>query len=71
MTAKEYLRLCEESEQLQLLDTTAEHWIASTSLEWKHGDPIDRLLVATAEVLDVDFITCDESIRQYYGKTIW
>ena len=36
-----------------------------------HGDPADRMLVATARVLGATLVTKDEKIRQYYPRAIW
>lgn len=32
---------------------------------WKHGDPADRLIVATARALDCPLVTADEKILAY------
>jgi PIN domain nuclease of toxin-antitoxin system len=37
-----------------------------------HGDPADRLIVATTSALDVSLVTGDKKLRAYRGiKTIW
>lgn len=37
-----------------------------------HGDPADRLIVATTSALDVPLVTGDKKLRAYRGiKTIW
>jgi PIN domain nuclease of toxin-antitoxin system len=37
-----------------------------------HGDPADRLIVATASTLGVPLVTGDKSLQAYRGvKTIW
>jgi PIN domain nuclease of toxin-antitoxin system len=37
-----------------------------------HGDPADRIIVATTSALDVPLVTGDKQLRAYRGiKTIW
>ncbi len=36
-----------------------------------HNDPFDRLLIATAEALDIAMVTTDESIKRYNIRTVW
>ena len=40
--------------------------------ELMHGDPADRIIVATTSALDVPLVTGDKKLRAYRGiKTIW
>ena len=34
-------------------------------------DPVDRALVATAQLYDCPLITSDEAIQRFYAKSIW
>lgn len=43
----------------------------SETLPWHHKDPADRMIVATAQLLDQPLITPDHSIARYAVKTIW
>ncbi len=36
-----------------------------------HGDPFDRVIIATAQVCDLTIITRDGTIPQYPVKTLW
>ena len=36
-----------------------------------HGDPFDRVIIATAQVGDLTIITRDGTIPQYPVKTLW
>jgi PIN domain nuclease of toxin-antitoxin system len=46
--------------------------LAGSLAEPMHGDPADRLIVATASVLGVSLVTGDEKLRAYRGiKTMW
>ncbi len=51
---------------LQLIHLTPEIVVESTELPGDfHGDPADRLLVATARILDLILITRDNNILKY------
>ena len=46
--------------------------LAGGLAEPMHGDPADRLIVATTCTLDVPLVTGDKKIQEYRGiKTIW
>jgi len=46
--------------------------VAGGLAEPMHGDPADRLIVATASTLGVPLVTGDEKLPAYKGvKTIW
>ena len=46
--------------------------VAGALAEPMHGDPADRLIVATASTLGVPLVTGDEKLQAYKGvKTIW
>ena len=46
--------------------------VAGGLTEPMHGDPADRLIVATSSTLGVPLVTGDQKLRAYRGvKTIW
>jgi PIN domain nuclease of toxin-antitoxin system len=46
--------------------------LAGGLAEPMHGDPADRLIVATASMLGVPLVTGDKKLHAYRGvKTIW
>ena len=71
MSAQTFLANCAKVSQFAILETTPEIWIQSAEMEWDHRDPIDRLLVATAETHDVPLVTCDKIIGRYYKSCVW
>ncbi|HEY1788038.1 MAG TPA: type II toxin-antitoxin system VapC family toxin [Verrucomicrobiae bacterium] len=49
---------------IELIDLTPEIAVVTNELpETFHGDPFDRVIVATAKVLEATLITCDKAIR--------
>lgn len=46
--------------------------LAGSLAEPMHGDPADRLIVATSSTLGVPLVTGDKKLQEYRGvKTIW
>jgi len=46
-------------------------WMRNLGLDWKHRDPVDRTIVATAQLKKLPIMTKDRIIRTYYKRTIW
>lgn len=44
------------------LPVTAAHGLVAGSLDWDHGDPFDRLLVAQAQVEGLTLVTADRAV---------
>ncbi len=47
---------------------TSRHTILANELDWRHQDPADRLLVATAIVEGLTFVTADRTILTWRGE---
>ena len=56
---------------LQTLPIDREVCYRLSELPHHHGDPVDRLLVATALIEDLTILTSDDQIRKYPVATIW
>jgi len=57
---------------LTVLPLTAEHSLTLFGLPAHHGDPFDRMLIATALAEDVAMVACDHEFRKYRGlRVIW
>lgn len=46
----------------QELALTAEHAVVAGAMEWAHGDPFDRLLVAQSKVEGLTLVTADRAM---------
>lgn len=59
-------------QRLQIEEIPVESKIALTavSLPLGHGDPGDRIVLATAEVHQMTIVTADRSIRDFVGATV-
>ncbi|MCI0436958.1 MAG: type II toxin-antitoxin system VapC family toxin [Gemmatimonadetes bacterium] len=51
---------------LRLVELSPGIALESTRLPWEpHGDPADRIIIATARVLGATLVTCDDAILDY------
>ena len=66
-----YVERLREVEGLSILDVSTEIWVRNLQLEWKHRDPADRTIVATADLLQIPLITSDKEVRKFYKRAIW
>jgi len=58
-------------DNLKILSVDVDMWLASVALDWNHRDPADRIIVATASLLNCPLITSDRIIASYYVAAIW
>ena len=62
----EWIRAALTAPGLRLVDLTPEIALESTRLPGTpHGDPSDRMIIATARVLGGTLVTCDDQILSY------
>lgn len=57
--------------EMTILDLPAAAWQAAARLPDVHRDPLDRMLVAHAVLLDVPVLTADRLLRRYPIRTLW
>jgi PIN domain nuclease of toxin-antitoxin system len=58
--------------ELEPLSAHAARLAGSDELDWPHGDPSDRMIVATAFDLDIPLVTADRQIQSIPGlNTLW
>jgi PIN domain nuclease of toxin-antitoxin system len=50
--------------RLELLPLAPRISLAAVQLSWDHGDPADRMIVATAKAYDAALVTADEAIHE-------
>jgi PIN domain nuclease of toxin-antitoxin system len=67
-----WLRTALARPRVELTAISLEIAVLAGEMVKTHGDPADRLIVATASVMDVPLITKDRRLRPYPGlRTIW
>lgn len=69
--ARDILQDCYETEEAKIIDIGVQEWFDSIELDWKHKDPVDRLIVAYAKRHDLPIVTTDKAIKKFYKKVIW
>ena len=71
LSISDYVERLQKLEKLEILPVEVETWLLNLALDWKHRDPADRTIVATALQLDCPLITSDHAIRSFYQGSIW
>lgn len=56
---------------VEIIAVDEQVWLENLSLDWRHRDPADRTIVATARLRGVPIITSDRVISSFYRKVIW
>lgn len=60
-----------EKNAIELLTINLAHVMHIEKLPKHHRDPLDRLLVAQAQVEKIPILSCDSFIQRYEVETIW
>ncbi|MFN3544015.1 MAG: type II toxin-antitoxin system VapC family toxin [Thiobacillus sp.] len=69
MPVDEWVRQASATPGMQMLGVIPEIALESTRLpDAPHGDPVDRLLMASARVHNLTLVTADEKILAYAGQ---
>ena len=68
---EDFVRRLRSVTTLSIVDVSTEVWCRNLALPWKHKDPADRTIVATAEMLKIPLVTSDKEIRKFYPRCIW
>ena len=71
MDIESYVSKLEQLAYLTILPVDTTIWLKNLSLNWKHKDPADRTIVATAIYKKAHLITKDQTIRDFYPKSLW
>lgn len=67
----EYSDRLHQLDRLEILPVDVSTWLENLALNWKHRDPADRTIVATARLLACSLVSSDKLIRMFYPETIW
>jgi PIN domain nuclease of toxin-antitoxin system len=54
---------------LGVIDIDRDLMLRATAIDWRHGDPADRMLVATAIFHELELVTADRVILEYARKS--
>ena len=50
---------------------TSLHLVHAARLDWNHGDPWDRILLAQARLEDMDLISADTAFDSQTERRLW
>ncbi|CCI07414.1 type II toxin-antitoxin system VapC family toxin [Microcystis aeruginosa CS-1036] len=68
---KDFIEVCLNQYQFNILAITPEHTDALITLSFYHKDPFDRLLVAQAIVENIPIISVDTILDRYGIQRLW
>lgn len=71
MSVREYAMGLEKLEKFEIIPVSVSIWLGNLSLKWDHRDPVDRTIVALAQLMDCPLVTSDKNIAVFYRETIW
>lgn len=71
MTIEEYTELLYALGYLKIIPVDEQIWMLNLSLNWKHSDPADRTIVATAMKHHASIVTADEAIKSFFIAHVW
>ncbi len=60
-----------EIDNFHILAIDETTWTQSLNLNWDHRDPADRIIVSSAAARDMELITSDHAILEFYPKAVW
>lgn len=60
-----------EDAGLAELPPTARHFVRAAAIEWRHGDPWDRILLAQALLEDMHLVSADRLFDEVTERRIW
>lgn len=70
LSLKELIHLYVKNETVSIIPLDLNIILQSFELNWKHRDPVDRMVVATAMKYDRHIVTSDTVIKKFYKKTV-
>jgi PIN domain nuclease of toxin-antitoxin system len=66
----EFSKLLRQVENIQIISIDLDIWIKALDLNWKHKDPVDRVIVAAATKYNCPIVTSDKSIKRFYKNVL-
>ncbi|MBN1962661.1 MAG: type II toxin-antitoxin system VapC family toxin [Deltaproteobacteria bacterium] len=66
-----YIQRLQRLDWLEIISVDVELWLANLALPWEHRDPVNRTIVAMAQLYNLPLVSKDQMIASFYAKTIW
>lgn len=72
VSLEEFVARVKRTGAIRIVPVDESIWLKSLALDWKHTDPADRVVVATALKCEAPLLTKDDKMRRWRGvETIW
>lgn len=68
---QDYVDRVAMTDTIQIVPVDHRIWVESVTLDWKHRDPADRVIVSLAKMLGLPFITDDQTIARFYDDVVF
>jgi PIN domain nuclease of toxin-antitoxin system len=69
LSVREFASYYVENDGVEIIAPDAGIVTVAVELPWDHRDPVDRIIVATAQKFDAEIVTADTAMIQFYAKT--
>lgn len=67
---REFAKRLARVKGVEIVPVDSDLWLSSLELEWKHRDPVDRLIVALAAREKLSLVTRDAAILAWYPRVV-
>lgn len=72
ISVEEFAARLELGGVVDLVPVDTRVWLRTLRLDWDHRDPADRVIVATAQMIDVPILTKDQTLHRFEGaRCLW
>ena len=71
LTIDDFTQRLNKIDKLEIISVDSKIWLENLHLKWKHKDPADRTIVATARLNKCPLLTSDSNIAQFYKQSVW
>ncbi len=67
----DFVTTVQAMENVSILAVDLPTWLDVIDLDWDHGDPADRIIVATARRHRATLVSSDRAILAFYSEAVW
>ncbi len=71
LSLREYTDRIKNVDKVVIFPVDEQIWIKSLELKWEHRDTADRVIAATASLLECPLITSDSLLLAYFSGAVW
>ncbi len=68
---EEFISKLNQVHHFHILPIDENTWMDSLNLDWGHRDPADRVIVTSADARQMELVTSDNIILDFYAKAVW